>query len=1134
MDKTAIKNYAVEARRKLIDAVKRKAAALDKKCSPQEIENVACTWFNRLIALRIMEVNDWLPSNIRILSSREEGRLEPEAIREIGRLDYVDNAEVSKLLQATDMNAADRLYRYVLICQCKKLSSILPGVFKGVDSDDSYALLPDSLISKDGIVYDLVTKIEEDNFDITKQGQIEIIGWLYQFYISEKKDEVFAGLKKNVKINKDTIPAATQLFTPEWIVKYMVENSLGRLWLEHLEAEQGVEFPMTFPAIIKDNSEVIKKLKSNWKYYVEEAEQEPEVAKQLRAMRAEKPNNSPEDIKFIDPCMGSGHILVYAFEVLYQIYESEGYAERDIPNLILEKNLHGLDIDDRACQLAYFALMMKARSKNRRFFRQENLPQPMVYSAKGDSELEEFGSLIKVEDLGDEPDEIMTFDDPNYMDYETRLNGWKFRRLLTQKYDVVATNPPYMKPALKQADWITKNYSNSKSDLCVVFIERNFDLVKQSGYVTMITMHSWMFLSSYEKFRKDLVKNKTIINMAHLGARAFDEIGGEVVSTTAFVLRGSNIADYSATYARLVDFGSQQAKESAFLISDCRYITMQNNFTKIPSFSLVYWASKCFIKNYSHDTLDKYLNTRVGLDTSDNARFVRLWHEVDFDNIGLRASSVEEFHGISKNKWVPHTKGGEYRKWFGNLDCILRFDSTHYKLLSKMGNRLPSRQFYFLEGICWSRISTTSFAVRYTPKGMVFNSGCPTAFASDDVLLYGLGLLNSKIVSHYVRAISPTINFQAGEINRIPWIFDEQNKVVIKIVAQCIDISRDDWNSFEISWNFTRHPLLKIKIDTWWGEDEEGSKQYQMKNCFMIWKDFAESQFNRLKSNEEELNRIFIDIYGLDDELTSEVENKDVTVRKADLGRDIRSFISYAVGCMFGRYSLDEPGLVFAGGNFTSSRYKTYSPVIDNIIPIGVKDYFDNDIVVCFIDFVRTVYGEDTLGENLNFITDALYANTDGTTNEKLRRYFLNDFYKDHLKTYKNRPIYWMLDSGKKNGFKALIYLHRYNKYTMGTARTDYVHALSRKYEGELENLQTLISEAPTPRDRAIHQKEAATIQAAFDECSIYDQIIAHIAHQQIDLDLDDGVKVNYAKFQGVEVPVGDGKIEKMDLLSKI
>ena len=1109
MDKTAIKNYAQEARRKLIKAVKHKATTLNKEVSSQEIENMACTWFNRLIALRIMEVNEWLPSNIRILSSREEGRLEPEAIREIARLDYVDRDVVAKMLQEKDMNATDRLYRYVLIEQCKKLSSILPGIFKGMDSDVSYILLPDSLISKDGIIYDFITKVDENNFDLSKQGQIEIIGWLYQFYISEKKDEVFAGLKKNVKINKDAIPAATQLFTPEWIVKYMVENSLGRLWLER-----------------KPNDA----LKANWKYYLEEAAQEPEVAERLKAMRQASPIKSPEDIKFIDPCMGSGHILVYAFDVLYQIYESEGYAERDIPNLILEKNLHGLDIDDRACQLAYFALMMKARSKNRRFFRprgDEAVPQPMVYSAKGDSELEEFGSLIKVEELGDMPNNMLDFTDENYMDDVARLNGWHFRRLLSQKYDVVVTNPPYMgNMSAKMTELVIVEYPDSRYDLYSIFIEKCNDLADKNGFVAMITQHTWMFISSFNRLRAKLIHYQWI-NLVHLGTRAFEEIGGEVVQTVSFVFRNNSLNSYVSRGVRLVDYNTAELKENALIKGDNIFDFVTIHFEKLPNKPYVYWLSQKYYKPFdSVNIIDFYVEKKAGVVTGNDPYFVRMWYEPLFSDVSLSESTeYAKYHVMQK--------GGGFRRYYGNNEYIIRLSDLYIPTKTNVSVRRGDADYYFKKAIGWSQVGNAQKSFRQISDS-VCGTATPTIYLKDDTLFeYVLGFLNSKIAFEYLTAYNPTINLLTTDICNIPLFVSRSDVEEVKsLILQNIAITRADWDSFETSWDFQRHPLLKVGKDTWWNESD--IRNHRIEDSFNFWRYHTDSQFAKLKANEEELNRIFIDIYGLQDELTPEVEDKDVTIRKADLGRDIRSFISYAVGCMFGRYSLDKPGLIFAGGNFDPTRYVTFTPVIDNLIPIGVKDYFDSDIVVRFMEFVKIVYGEESFGENLAFIAESIYPNASGTTNEKLRRYFLTDFYKDHLKTYQKRPIYWLLDSGKKNGFKALIYLHRYNKDTIGIARTDYLHKQRQRYESELDSLQDRISQTGDSKERAVLQKEANAIQAALDECRNYDQIMAHIAHQRIELNLDDGVKVNYAKFQGVEVPKDDGGIEKMDLLGRI
>jgi len=1234
VDKTAIRNYAVEARRKLIEAVKLKAQQLyifedsaktlrpgaeierlqadgiflssdqlnarrrlydellheDMPYKPaifnRVMENVACTWFNRLIALRIMEVNEWLPSNTRILSSQEIGRVEPDALREVEHLDYVNQAKVTELRADTGINASEKLYKYILISQCNALHKILPGMFEK-ENDYTELLLPDALLAKGGIVHDLVNMIHEDNFHIEKQGQIEIIGWLYQFYISEKKDEVNAQ-KKNVTINKDAIPAITQLFTPQWIVKYMVENSLGRLWLEQLETQKTFDWNYidfgNFSFGEGEERPIGKEqqaLKDKWKYYVEEAEQDEKVKEHLYDLRMRNKNYDPKKIKLIDPCMGSGHILVYAFEVLYQIYLSQGYAEREIPNLILQNNLYGLDIDDRAGQLAYFALMIKARSYNRRFFRQDTIPQPMVYSfperkwfivgiekwlgvsmtesdrkaayqdllylaeTLGDDKGKIFGSAIKIEreiDFARLRSYVHNFatgqiamDDTDFISQATYFDHLiDIAEVLAQKYDVVVTNPPYMAPAPAQADWVKKNYPDTKSDLCVVFIERNFDFLKQNGYLSMITMHSWMFLSSYEKFREKLIASKDIVNMAHLGARAFDEIGGEVVQTTAFVMRRSHMSGYLGTYARLVDYPGQDAKEEAFLTGTNRYVANSSNFEKIAGVPVAYWAS-ILLFNAFDNSITFEGDTKKGVLTGNDEKFVRFWFEVNNNKIGFKCYSYNDMHKSNK-KWFPKTGGGFRRKWYGNLEDIVNLENDGEQIKATVTNyRLRDKAYYMREAITWTEVAAGVFTCRYVPSGVIFGNGGPVSFFHKN-LKYSLGLLNSSITMTILRLLAPTMNFGPEQISRIPLIKQRVSEVE-DFVSDNINISRADWDSFETSWDFKTHPLIQFRqSNALWGDptSEDFRNNGSIQLSYKAWETFTEMQFSQLKANEEELNRIFIDIYGLQDELTPEVEDKDVTIRKADLGRDIRSFISYAVGCMFGRYSLDEQGLVFAGGTFDKQLYKTYLPEEDNILPIGSADYFEDDIVVCFVEFVRTVYGNDTLSENLNFIADALYPTGNGSAQEKIRRYFLNDFYKDHLKIYQKRPIYWLLDSGKKDGFKALFYLHRYDKYTIARVRTDYLHPLQRKYEAEIKRYEVLATTTDNARDKAAYRKEIDALQSKIDECRTYDQVMSHIAHQQIELDLDDGVKVNYERFQGVEVPKDNGKTEKMDLLGKI
>lgn len=1170
MNKTAVKNYAVEARKKWIRAIQQQAAFygcteegslsepelvrrladkgvylsadekdawnrlrmdIDSKGYQNTIEEVAYTWFNRLIAIRFMEVNRYLPSSIRVLSSEEEDRLEPDCVREYERLDFINQNMVAQLAAESD----EKLYRYILIEQCRALGKIMPKMFTHIAS---YAalLLPDRLYIKDGLVYDLTHKIEEKDF----KKQVEILGWLYQYYISEKKDEVFASLKKNVKISRENIPAATQLFTPEWIVKYMVENSLGRLWLEY--GRRGM-------AHGNDGDDLRRK----WTYYIDEAEQETEVAQQLEELRAGNQIADPTLIKIIDPCMGSGHILVYAFDVLYQIYAQQGYAERDIPDLIISHNIYGLDIDERACQLAYFALMMKARSYNRRFFRRENpedVPQPQVYSPQGYEEGMEYGSLVKVEELEERPVEkeiIKLFDIP----YEVKLNTWNFRRLLHQKYDVVVTNPPYMSSSNMNASlntYIKKNYSEGKNDLFCSFMLRGLDLSKKNGFVAMITMHSWMFLSRYKDLRDKLLYQTNIECLAHLGAKAFEEIGGEVVQTVAFVFRCSDVSEHKGIYSRLVGLPNSESKALNLNNNVYRFVCKQSIFNDMVDSIFAYWVSDSIHYHFANThLLEQMGETRQGIATGNNEIFLRLWFEANNTKIKYNAVSQSDMEN-SGLLYVPYIKGGSFRRWYGNQEYIIKMDSLNYNILLSMGNHLPSRQFYYKAGITWNDVSTALFCARRVSDGFVFDAAGPMCFYGGN-LEYLLGLLNTKVTQCFLDVICQGLHYSTGHIPNIPIIIAKETEV-LEHVDNCLNISRIDWNSFETSWDFEIHPLITAhksskEVQPFLYADvimeDTVTKQWSIlgapiAQAFAAWERECNSRFDTLKANEEELNRIFIDIYGLQDELTPEVEDKDVTVRKADLGREIRSFISYAVGCMFGRYSLDIPGLAYAGGEWDKSKYSSYIPEGDNILPITDAEYFDDDIVVRFIDFVKVVYGKDTLAENLEFIANALYPNANTTARESIRRYFQNDFFKDHCRIYQKRPIYWLFDSGKQNGFKALIYLHRYDKYTVARVRTEYLHPLQRKYEAEIERMSKLtILPETSARDKGAYKKQIEKINKQIAECRAYDQIIAHIAAQTIELDLDDGVKVNYEKFQGVEVPREDNKgTVKMNLLGKI
>ena len=1156
MDKNAIKKFAVWARRELIERVSQKAmqygiekdnivdAAADSingtvltdtqknqrralisqingKGYEEVMEEVAYTWFNRLIALRFMEVNGYLPTRVRVFTD-EENNFKPQIIDEALHLD-LDGLNMDKVYEFKNANQTEELYKYLLITQCNALNSVLPGMFQRI-SDYTELLLPDNLLREGSVIEQMISTIPEEDW----QDAVQIIGWLYQYYNAEKKDEVFAALKKNVKITKENIPAATQLFTPDWIVRYMVENSLGRLWVEGHPNDE---------------------LKSGWKYYLEEAEQEPEVQAQLAEIRKEYAAMTPEQIKCIDPCCGSGHILAYLFDVLVQIYESYGYTTREAVESIVKNNLYGLDIDDRAAQLAYFAVMMKARQYDRRFFSRQIQPNvyaiqesnnvdcyALEYFCNGDAKLKaamdsiitemhdakEYGSILNITPV-DFAALYARFDevrDDISMSKENVLNNLlplvQVAEALAQKYNVVCTNPPYMGSSGMSArltDFVKKNYPDSKSDLFAVFIESCGQMTKKNGYQAMITQHAWMFLSSFEKLRTKLLQKDTI-NMTHLGARAFEEIGGEVVQTTSFVMRKSHLTNYKGTYCRLIEPTTQQGKEDMFLSGENQYIAQQSNFTKIPGSPVAYWASSNLIRSFENQSLAEKGFSYQGIITGNVNHFLRLWHEVIIGNITFDEVNPEVLR--DSETYYPYIKGGTYNKWYGNLEYVLKWENDGTGLVR---SRTENRNYFFRKGITWSLITTSSLSFRWFDTGFLCDVSGSSYFAhNENEILYILAFLNSPVSTAVLNIINPTINLNIKDIMLMPLnISNLQN--VTALSGHCIAASKMDWDSFETSWDFTKHPLIR-PVST-------------VADAFAQWEAECDDRFAQLKANEEELNRIFIDIYGLQDELTPEVEDKDVTVRKADLQRDIKSLISYAVGCMFGRYSPLKDGLLYAGGDwdytaiqqelmdaigkneFSSGEMVWDANFIDrdNILPICDDEYFDDDIVGRFVKFIEMVYGRDTLEENLKFIADALGGK--GQPREVIRNYFLNDFYADHCKIYQKRPIYWLFDSGKKNSFKALIYMHRYQPDTIARIRTDYVHEQQSRYRTAIADMENRIANAATS-ERVKLNKALTKLKDQDAELRSYEEKIHHLADQMIAIDLDDGVKVNYAKFQDV------------------
>lgn len=1136
----SISGEAVRQRDKLIEVIQQKEKDTDYKTAYQYvIEEVAYTWFNRLIAIRFMEVNDYLPSHIRVLSS-ESGKLEPDLVTSPFDAELPFTAEEeAQIFQLKQDNKLDEVFRIMFLKQCNALNEILPALFEKT-KNYTELLLSLSVIDQDGVVYHLIHDIPEDDFNIERGGQVEIIGWLYQYYNTEPKAAAFA---KNGKITKEEIPAVTQLFTPDWIVRYMVENSLGRLWVEgHPDCG----------------------LKENWKYYLEEAQQEPEVQAKLSEIRKEYAALNPEDIKLIDPCMGSGHILVYAFDVLMQIYESAGYSQRDAAKSILEHNIYGLDIDDRAYQLAYFAVMMKARQYNRRILNGENTCHVyaiqesnsinrahLKYFGAGLDDIEknaakmqleglldtltdakEYGSILNVEGYNwellrrfvaaEDTDGQISMDSVGVEDTAEQLNRLvDIGETMARKYWVTITNPPYaaisnLSP--KVNDFVKANYPDSKVDLFAVFIERCGLMTRVSGYQAMITQHAWMFLASYENLRDKLL-NKELINLAHLGPHAFDEINGEVVQTSSFVFCNDFFSNYNSTFVQLVGGKNEAAKAAMFISGEHRFNKTNEQLREIQGTPYTaYWASDVVLSAFKKSHLvGDVSEPRVGMATANNDRFIRLWFEVNRNKFGINISSRKEAIE-SRKKWFPFAKGGEQRKWYGNNDTVVNWENDGFEIQNfkdEKTGRIRSHNYnldyIFSSALTWTVIGTEKTSFRFCPVGFLYsNSGYGLFCNNEKTKYYLLGFMNSKIAASLLKILSPSMGFESGYLRKLPLIESDSLDSIVERVKHCIDGSNAEWDSFEVSWDFKKHPLLR--------------NVSAISEAFAQWQLECEDRFNQLKANEEELNRIFIDIYGLQDELTPEVEDKDVTVRKADLQRDIKSLLSYAVGCMFGRYSLDVEGLAYAGGKWDSSKYQSFIPDADNVIPITDEEYLDDDIVSRLCDWLKVVYGADTLEANLDYIAKAL-GNKGSTSREIIRNYFLNDFFKDHCQTYSvtgsgKRPIYWLFDSGKQNGFKALVYLHRYTPDTIGNLRIDYLHKMQRVYESEINRMQDMMDHSENAREVAAASKRKDKLAKQLKECREYDEKISHLALSRIELDLDDGVKVNYRKLQTAQ----DGK----------
>lgn len=1149
------------------------------------IEEVAYTWFNRLIAIRFMEVNDYLPSSVRVLSSENKAKKEPDLVTTPFDTDLeFTSYEQDRIIQLKDDNQLDELFRMLFIKQCNKLHDILPELFEKTD-DYSELLLTISFTDPEGIIHHLINDIEDVDFRINDEmytddgkikadGQVEIIGWLYQYYISKKHDEIVNIYKGTVK--KADIPAATQLFTTDWVVRYMVDNSLGRYWIERNPQSKLSEKLEFFVA--PKNGEI---------QYVDE-------------------KVNPTDLTFFDPCMGSGHILVYAFDVLMEIYREVGYSDRDAALSIVENNLFGMDIDKRAYQLAYFAVMMKARSYNRRALTKgvsnnlavvEESNSIDKFACNGlttDSEQNKIGEyLVEVYKDAQEIGTLQTIEKKDYNGFVTYLNNldnsagqidlfstaWlndilpqmvqlaKQAEIMSNKYAVVCTNPPYMNKLEGQLKkFVVDNYKVYSGDLFSVFIYRNFDYCKVDGYSAFMTPFVWLFIKTYEALRKYIIDIKAITTLVQMEYSAFEEA---TVPICSFVLKNGRATEKALCF-RLSDFKGGMAVQKqkvleAITDKDCGYFYEANikEFNKIPNEPIAYFVSEIMFKIFEHSqSVATYGNTREGMATGSNDLFMRYWFEVEKNrmktNCKTRDNAVQ-----SSCKWFPYNKGGDFRKWYGNDEYVVNWYNDGFEIMNfkdEKTGRIRSHNYnldyIFRQGISWTALSSGNFGCRFSSQGKLADSkGSMLYLKNDDLLMYFLGLLNSCVSKYVLGVTSQTLDFKPGRIAELPVVVAERDSVE-PIVNHQVKLSKKDWDSFETSWDFEKHPLVSYSTN-------------KMSTAFALWSEECVERFDQLKANEEELNRIFIDIYGLQDELTSEVEDKDVTVRKADLQRDIKSLISYAVGCMFGRYSLEREGIVYAGGNFDDVYWKykgqaaldkngeaiegsyagisladyhypkfhdtddwktatelSFEPDADNCIPITDEEYFEDDIVGLFCAWLKKVYGEDTLEENLDFIANAL-GNKGKTSREVIRNYFLTDFIKDHIKTYQKRPIYWLFDSGKQNGFKALVYMHRWNADTIGNVRVEYLHRIQRVYEKEIARMQEIIDNSHDNKEISNATKQKEKLQKQIKETKDYDAKIAHLALSRIDIDLDDGVKVNYEKVQ-----TADGK--KMQILVKI
>jgi len=1152
MDGTAIKNFCVWARRELLSEVERRCAIYDVSEEPENpagadavggrvlsaaekrqrkglldavgregyghlVERAAYTWFNRLMAIRYMEANDLLPSRTRMLSGAD-GSARPQVLADALSVDIegLDRALVAGLVRAGDDEAT---FRCLFLAQCAELADCMPAVFDKVGSDMEL-LLPGGLLREGGVVDRLVSDIPEGDW---REG-VQIVGWMYQYYVSEKKDAYFAS--KDKKATAEDIPCATQLFTPDWIVRYLTENSLGRLW------------------ILNDPE---SKLASQMEYYIAPDGDPGEFIKV----------KSPEEITVLDPACGSGHILVYAFDLLAAMYAERGYARRDIPRLILEKNLTGIEIDPRAAAMASFALTMKACEYDSRFLRRGVMPRitalhkvefdeeqrRVIASVRHDQERLGAPSLLDQADLLEalaHLDEVGSLLEPtpedmgalrataDALENETGLFGGLAREQvadtiemlepLAAKYDVVIANPPYMGSGNMNgwlSGWVKDCYPDEKSDLCTCFIKRGISFSADGGSVAMITASSWMFISSFEKMRRKLISSATITSMIQQSTHGYPNV---TVPTCMWVmLKGKQ--GIRGSYIRLEDFDRPQWQQPKALEAiqnpDCGwfYRADEEGLKSIPGWPIAYWAGKGILQSFDDGkALKDYVVARDGIHTCNNALFLRIWWEESQERIGFGMRSNQEASASGK-KWFPYNKGGSFRKWYGNDAYVINWENDGEELRNAPNAHGFNERYGFVPSITWSSISSGQIAFRYKPSGFMFDAAGYSMFPkSEDLQRYIHGFLNSSIAFRMLEFLSPTLNYQAGDILKMPLLIASADLSSVDIaVRDCRVMTQEDWNSFETSWDFESHPLAQP------GEP-------LIERQFGRWQAKCRKRFDTLKSNEEELNRIFARIYHMEGEVPIEVPDDKVSVRLADRERDVKSLISYAMGCIMGRYSLDKPGLVLANQGDGLDEYlaqvpdPSFMPDEDGIIPLTDVEYFHDDAVGLFCDFLKAAYGPETLEENLRFVADALGGGEN--PRQAIRDYFRNGFFKDHCQTYSvqsagKRPIYWLFDSGKKGGFRALFYMHRYTPDLLARLRTEYVHPQQERYRNQLEDVERSLESAGRSEAVALkRRKKQLSDQLA--EINEYEEKVHHLADQMIKIDLDDGVKHNYALFRDV------------------